>query len=213
MSIRIIDGQNGPSDTSSATLLARASSEPAWATWAEEHLEAWRDAYRSFGAKPKRTPCSAEALRRRAAKGERLPQVNAIVDIYNALSVLYAVPIGGEDVSGYTSAPRLFRASGTEVFKTTANGAPAIETAEPGEVVWGDDAGVTCRRWNWRQGTRTCITEATSDMWFVLERLEPMPIAALLEAGERLVAELRRLAPTSQVSTMLIDATNRRSLD
>ncbi len=70
-----------------------------------------------------------------------------------------------------------------------------LETVEPGEVVWRDDRGVTCRRWNWRQGPRTRLTEASRDMWFVFERLDPMPMDAVQEAAEILVDSLRRLAP------------------
>ena len=117
------------------------------------HVAAWREAYRSFGAKPQRTRNSLEALLRRAASG--LPRVNRLTDIYNAVSVLHQVPLGGEDLTRYSGAPRLLRATGTEPFDTVADGAEVIEHPEPGEVVWCDDAGVTCRRWNWRQGRRT----------------------------------------------------------
>ena len=76
------------------------------------HVAAWRDAYRAFGAKPQRTRNSLEALMRRAESG--LPRVNRLTDIYNALSVLHQVPIGGEDLSRYFGSPRLARATGDE---------------------------------------------------------------------------------------------------
>ena len=41
-------------------------------------------------------------------------------------------------------------------------------------------------------------------MWFVLEQLDPMPIAALEEAGEKLVQALRGLAPDAIISRMLL---------
>src|ERR1700761_1255277 len=67
--------------------------------WAEGHLEAWRTAYRGFGAKPQRTPCSVEALTARMLKDGHLPAVNAVVDLYNAISVRSAIPIGGENIA------------------------------------------------------------------------------------------------------------------
>ena len=73
-------------------------------------------------------------------------------------------------------------------------------------MIWRDDAGVTCRRWNWRQGPRTQITKATQEMWFVLERLDPMPLEALLEAGQDLINGLRRLSPDLRVSIKRFDA-------
>src|SRR5215471_17964717 len=84
------------------------------------HVAAWREAYRAFGAKPQRTRNSLEALLRRAGSG--LPRVNRLTDIYNAVSVLHQIPLGGEDLTRYTGAPRLIRASGTEPFGTAADG-------------------------------------------------------------------------------------------
>jgi prepilin-type processing-associated H-X9-DG protein len=204
LSIQVSGCCNGPSNEVSAALLAEARTSLATAAWADGHVEAWREAYRAFGAKPKRTPCSAEALRKRMEKDGALPAVNAVVDIYNAVSVIYAVPVGGEDLGAYQGQPRLERANGNEKFDTIANGLPAIETVDPGEVVWRDSNGVTCRRWNWRQGVRTRITEATTDIWFVIEGLDPMPVASLLQAGERLVSELQKLSPGLEASSSLL---------
>jgi DNA/RNA-binding domain of Phe-tRNA-synthetase-like protein len=163
--------------------------------WAEAHLLNWADVYSRFGAKPNRTPCSAQALRKRVLKHGALPAINPIVDLYNAVSLRFAVPVGGENIDAYAGAPRLTVADGTEQFDTVANGAPAIEHPAPGEVVWRDDLGVTCRRWNWRQGTRTRLDSFTGRMWFVLESLHTMPLDALDEAANALEAGLRTLIP------------------
>ena len=195
LSIVAENARNAASDQHSVAQLAAASADLNAASWAEEHLNAWREAYRAFGAKPQRTPCSAEALRKRCERDGGLPPANAVVDLYNALSLRYAVPIGGEDAAAYKGAPRLLRATGTETFDTVSEGAPKLETVDAGEVVWRDEDGVTCRRWNWRQGSRTRITEASTSLWFVLERLDPMPLHALLDAGNELVDGLRRLSP------------------
>jgi DNA/RNA-binding domain of Phe-tRNA-synthetase-like protein len=110
------------------------------------HVAAWREAYRAFGAKPQRTRNSLEALLRRAPTG--LPRVNRLTDLYNAVSVLHLLPLGGEDLSRYSGPARLVRATGTEPFDTVADGSDVVEHPDPGEVVWCDDTGVTCRRWN-----------------------------------------------------------------
>jgi DNA/RNA-binding domain of Phe-tRNA-synthetase-like protein len=203
LSIVVRAGRNRPSPDGAPPVDPEDPSSPARA-WREAHLEAWRTAYRAFGAKPQRTPCSAEALLRRVQREGTLPRINAIVDLYNALSVRYAVPIGGEDAAAYVGPPRLVRAAGDETFQTMRDGRPSAETVEPGEVIWRDDAGVTCRRWNWRQSPRTQLTVATTDMWFVLERLEPMPLSALHDAGEALVRTLRHLAPDAVITTSVL---------
>lgn len=204
LSIYAETARNSASDAHSAELLRDACRNLGTAPWAEAHLAAWRDAYRAFGAKPQRTPCSAEALHKRAQRDRMLPEVNAVVDLYNAISVRYALPVGGEDAAMYDGAPHLIRASGSEAFETMSEGAPRIETVEQGEVIWCDARGVTCRRWNWRQGIRTRITEQSTEMWFVLERLDPMPTDALLEAGQRLIEGLRRLSPEVRTSQLYL---------
>lgn len=168
------------------------------------HVAAWRDAYRAFGAKPQRTRNSLESLMRRAATG--LPRVNPLTDVYNAISVLHRVPLGGEDLARYEGAPRLVRATGAEPFDTAVDGATVVEHPEPGEVVWADEAGVTCRRWNWRQGRRTALTDATTAAVFILDALAPMTDDALRAATDDLTAQLRMLGPEVTASRRLIAA-------
>jgi len=196
VSVRVVGGRNLAEDPEAATMLSAAVAGIADGPgWGEAHLASWAEAYRAFGARPNRTPCSAEALRKRALKQGALPAINAVVDVYNALSLRYAIPVGGEDLRAYAGSPRLIVADGSESFETTANGEPMVETVDAGEVVWRDDLGVTCRRWNWRQGPRTRLTEASTEMWFVFERLDPMPLSAAEDAAGELVDYLRRLAP------------------
>jgi DNA/RNA-binding domain of Phe-tRNA-synthetase-like protein len=168
------------------------------------HVAAWREAYRAFGAKPQRTRNSVEALLRRAPAG--LPRVNRLTDIYTAVSVLHQIPLGGEDLARYAGAPRLVRATGFEPFDTVADGAPAIEHPDAGEVVWCDEDGVTCRRWNWRQARRTQLTDDTTTALFILDALAPTTDEALRAAADHLVALLSRLGPDVRVASRLIAA-------
>lgn len=207
LSILVAGARNGPSDSYDAEQL-RLACEAQEPEWAEAHLDAWRGAYRAFGAKPQRTPCSVEALRKRAQRDGTLPPVNAVVDLYNAISLRYALPIGGEDADAYAGTPRLVVAQGGEAFDTAQNGEPKTEMIDPGEVIWCDDHGATCRRWNWRQGVLTRITDDSTAMLFILERLAPMPIPALLQAGDDLIAGLKRLSPSLQASRLLLQRPN-----
>ncbi|WP_052665642.1 B3/B4 domain-containing protein [Nitriliruptor alkaliphilus] len=166
------------------------------------HVAAWREAYRAFGAKPQRTRNSLEAMMRRAEAG--LPRINRLTDLYNAVSVLHQVPVGGEDLDRYRGAPRLVRATGEEPFDTVADGAAVVEHPEVGEVVWCDEAGVTCRRWNWRQATRTQLSEATTSALFILDALGPMSDEALDAATDDLTDRLTRLGPDVSVSSRLL---------
>jgi DNA/RNA-binding domain of Phe-tRNA-synthetase-like protein len=199
----------GPSDEVSDALLQAAENSAREALGdrsAEQlpHVAAWRDAYRAFGAKPQRTRNSLEALLRRATSG--LPRVNRLTDLYNAVSVLHQIPLGGEDLTRYTGPPRLVRAIGSEPFDTTADGVTVTEHPDPGEVVWCDDAGVTCRRWNWRQARRTQLSDDTTAALFILDALDPMTDDALQAAADDLVSRLARLGPDVRAVHRLIGA-------
>jgi DNA/RNA-binding domain of Phe-tRNA-synthetase-like protein len=123
----------------------------------ERHPDAWRQAFSAFGVKPSKYPCSAEALAARVLKGQPLPRINRLVDLYNAISIRHLLPVGGEDSDRLDGPLRLVIAEGDEPFDPRCDGA-VVEYAVPGEVIWRDDRGVTCRRWNWRQGARTELT-------------------------------------------------------
>lgn len=199
----------GPSDQASEGLLqaAEAAARKALSDQPAEdlpHVAAWREAYRAFGAKPQRTRNSLEALLRRTESG--LPRVNRLTDLYNAVSVLHQVPLGGEDLTRYSGAPRLVRATGQEPFDTVASGDTVIEHPDPGEVVWCDDAGVTCRRWNWRQARRTQLSEDTTTALFILDALDPMTDDGLHAAADDLIAHLTRLGPDVHAVRRLIIA-------
>lgn len=199
-----VDGvRGGDSDAASDTLLDTAERAARSALRSSEltdlaHVAAWRDAYRGFGAKPQRTRNSLEALLRRADGG--LPRVNRLTDVYNAVSVIHQIPLGGEDLDRYKGAPRLLLAAGDESFDTVADGDPVVEHPDPGEVVWCDDAGVTCRRWNWRQARRTQLGTDTTTALFILDALEPVSDTALHAAADDLVTHIADFSP-EMVST------------
>ncbi len=202
----------GPSDEASETLVlaAEAAAREALGDRPVEelpHVAAWREAYRAFGAKPQRTRNSLEALLRRARTG--LPRVNRLTDLYNAVSVLHQIPLGGEDLTRYAGPPRLLRATGQEPFDAVADGQPVIEHPEAGEVVWCDDTGVTCRRWNWRQARRTALSDETMAALFILDALDPLTDDALTTAADDLVAHLARLGPDVRSARRLIAAETR----
>ncbi|TDD45640.1 cytoplasmic protein [Nonomuraea terrae] len=182
--------RNGPTDDRSRAWLAEASA----CEVQTDKIDAWKDAYRGFGAKPQRTRPSVDALTRRMP----LPEINQAVDAYNSISVKHALPIGGEDLDHYAGPARLVRATGDEASEE------ALGQPDPGEVIWRDDLGVTCRRWNWRQVARTRLTEETTNAIFLLERLEPMSLEELKQAGEELADLLSELSPEVRISSRLL---------
>ncbi|MEU0395260.1 phenylalanine--tRNA ligase beta subunit-related protein [Streptomyces sp. NPDC006208] len=196
---------NGPSSDDSSALLEGAARRLAArldgrAPHEDPHMAAWREAYAAFGAKPSRTRNSAEALARRALADGGLPRINALVDLYNAISVAHLIPVGGEDTDHIVGGMRLVRATGQEPFVTTAGGEQAVDHPEPGEVVWCDEEGVTCRRWNWRQGVRTRLTEHSVNALFLLEGMAPTTTGELEAAAAELAESLEKLSPGAQIT-------------
>ena len=200
--------ENGPSDAESEGWLREAEAHarrefgetpPA----SHPHLQAWRATFSAFGSKPSKFLCSAEALLKRVLKGEEIPAINRVVDAYNAVSIRYVLPAGGEDLDRLEGDLHLTFASGDEPFDVLG-GEGQHENPDPGEVIWKDSAGATCRRWNWRQCRRTRLTEQTRNAYFVIDRLAPYPVETLLAAGEELETCLLRISPACELETEML---------
>ncbi|MEV6738805.1 phenylalanine--tRNA ligase beta subunit-related protein [Streptomyces sp. NPDC051104] len=196
---------SGPSTEATSALLDDAARRLAArldgrAPHEDPHMAAWRSVYTAFGAKPSRTRNSAEALAKRALSDAGLPRINVLVDIYNAISVAHLIPVGGEDLDRIQGAMHLVRAAGDEEFVTVAAGEETVQHPDTGEVVWRDAAGVTCRRWNWRQGPRTRLTEESTSALFLLESLDPMPVADVEQAGAELAELLEKFSPGARIT-------------
>jgi len=187
------DLRNRPSDAASREWLREGASRGlaglgSMRPGEHPHLKLWRDTYSAFGAKPSAYPCSAEALIQRVVKGgvDAVPGINCLVDAYNAVSLAHVLPIGGEDLDRLIG-PCVLRFATTQdadVVPATAADAP-----KPGEVIWADDIGWTCRRWNWRQGPRTRLTESTRNAYFIIEGMTPALTEAELDEAARELAE------------------------
>lgn len=157
-------------------LLARAN------TLAERHLESptlsenapvrvWRQAYQQFKTK-RGARCSIENLLKRVLKGNPVGTISPSVDIYNAMSLKYALPFGGEDIDAFAGDLRLTVTQGGDAFLPLGEGAENDPTL-PGELAYLDDAGAVCRCWNWRDGVRTALTDDTRNAFLIVECVDP----------------------------------------
>lgn len=207
---------SGPSDDLSESMLSKAE-EATRSKMAEQavndipHVADWREAYKAFGSKPNKFRNSVEALTRRITPPGKepaagLPRVNRLTDIYNSISVKYQIPLGGEDLDKYVGAPRLIRAKGDEVSETKVRGELIDENPDVGEVVWCDEVGVTCRRWNWRQGPRTALSEDTTKVLFILDALKGCDDEKLEMAGSELAEALQSLSDDVVVAKRVLKA-------
>ena len=114
-------------------------------------VKAWREAYRLFKTK-KGARCSVENLLKRVLKGKPVGHITPAVDIYNTISLTYALPVGGEDLHAIEGILRLAVTDGGDAFLPL--GEEVDDPTLPGELAYIDDAGAVCRCWNWRDGVR-----------------------------------------------------------
>ncbi|HYI85159.1 MAG TPA: phenylalanine--tRNA ligase beta subunit-related protein [Acetobacteraceae bacterium] len=164
----------------------------------------WREAYRRFGARPKDHPSSIENLVRRVMKGQALPHINPLVDVYNTVSLLHLLPAGGENLDALQGDLHLTFA-GPDEPAVRLLGEPEARAPVAGEVIYRDDVGAVCRRWNWKEAERTKLTPATRNALLVLEALPPAGAASL----EAALADLARgiaAACGGAFRTALLDA-------
>jgi DNA/RNA-binding domain of Phe-tRNA-synthetase-like protein len=127
-------------------------------------VAAWRAAYKAFGIKKTSYRSSVERLIKRVKADERLPAVNTLVDLYNAVSLTHVLCRGADDLDKVTPplAFRYARPGDTFVDMGAQPGDDPNDPPKDGEVVYADAAHVLCRRWNWRQDARTALSPATT---------------------------------------------------
>ncbi|MGM0168630.1 hypothetical protein IGI39_004385 [Enterococcus sp. AZ135] len=129
-------------------------------------ISEWRGAFSQFKTK-KGARSSIEALLKRVSQDREFQPINPLVDIYNSVSLEFAVPCGGEDLKKIVGDIHLGQAAGGEGFLPL--GAEADAPALPGEIIYYDEEGAICRCLNWREAQRTMLTESSKDVIFFME--------------------------------------------
>jgi DNA/RNA-binding domain of Phe-tRNA-synthetase-like protein len=154
------------------------------------HIKAWREAFGLLGVSASRYMSSIESLARRALKGGPFPRINPVVDLYNALSLKYLVPMGGHAVDPIVGDIVLGPAEGTETFMPMDG--TEREAADRGEVVYRDAKEVLTRRWVWRQCDKDKVTEQTRTVFVPIDVLPSLPETlpqAVMDEMERWLME------------------------
>lgn len=169
------------------------------------YIVAWRETYRRFGTKPKEHRPTAEALLRRILRGENIPTISKVVDLYLAAEADFYLPIGGYDLDKITGDITLRLSPGGERFVPLGT-TQVEETTYPGEVVYSDSSKVLTRRWNYRDCDFAKITpESKSVVLFCEAALPDIPTEHLVRCLHQLADYLQRFCNGSIV-TRLIEA-------
>jgi DNA/RNA-binding domain of Phe-tRNA-synthetase-like protein len=147
-------------------------------------IQAWRRAFSRMELKPTQYRCAAEALLRRFRKERALPRIHPLVDLCNAVSMAFAVPVAALDVAKIAGDLEVRYADGSEVYESFAG---ETEHPQPHEVVFADGASrAHARRWTNRQSGLSAVRDGTTGVLIVAEALHATAQADI----ERLVATL-----------------------
>jgi DNA/RNA-binding domain of Phe-tRNA-synthetase-like protein len=162
-------------------------------------IAAWRRVFARMGLKPTQYRCASEALLRRLRMDGELPRIHPLVDLANAVSMAFAIPIAVIDLDGVSGGIEVRFAAGDERYETFGGD---LERPDPGEVVFRDDDGwAHARRWTNRQSGRSAVRASTSRVLVVGEGVHPTAaddvpraLASLAEAiGEAWGVDASRL--------------------
>lgn len=152
-------------------------------------IQAWRRTFSQMGFKPTQYRCASEALLRRFRKDGSLPALHPLIDLCNAVSLAFAVPVAVFDTAKLSEILEVRYAGGSETYVTFGG-----ETEHPaaGEVIFGDDVGrAHARRWTNRQSGLSAVSEATSSVLIVAEAVHETAPEDMTRLTETLAGQVR----------------------
>ncbi|AGZ42111.1 B3/B4 domain-containing protein [Actinoplanes friuliensis] len=163
-------------------------------------IQAWRRAFGALGLKPTQYRCASESLLRRLRRDGELPRVHPLVDVCNAISVAYAIPVAALDLDRIDGDLEVRHAVGDEVHLTFGG---EKEHPAPGEITFADTAGnAHARRWTNRQSGLSAVSATTRTALIVTEALHE---TAAQDIGH-VTAALADALGTTQVSVLTREA-------
>lgn len=174
----------------------------------KEHpdLLCYREAFQKLGINPNKFPSSVEALTSRVVKGGNLPDINGAVNLVNAISLKYSLPMGAHDLDSVQGDLTVrFSRSGDQF---TPFGQNTPEIVEENELVYADDREIRTRRWIWRQSDRGKVTETSRNIFFPIDGFVHHNQASVLSARDELAGILEQIFQCG-VATFYLDSSNR----
>jgi DNA/RNA-binding domain of Phe-tRNA-synthetase-like protein len=154
-------------------------------------IAAWRRAYSQMGLKPSKYRSAAEALLRRFKREDDLPCLHPLVDLCNAVSIAFALPVAVFDLDNVVEYIEVCHAQGTEKYMAFSG---EVENPSLGEVIFRDDANqVHARRWTFRQSRLSTVSPETAQVLIISEGLHETASKDVLELIEMLSKEIAAL--------------------
>lgn len=157
--------------------------------WPE--IQAWRRAFSQMGLKPTQYRCAAESLLRRFRKEGSLPSLHPLVDLCNAMSLAFGIPIAVFDLSHIDRQLEVRFAAGDERYQSFAG---EIERPDAGEVIFVDAGNAAhARRWTHRQSALSAVRRESAAVLIVAEALHGSAFTDVTRLLHALASELKTL--------------------
>jgi DNA/RNA-binding domain of Phe-tRNA-synthetase-like protein len=167
-------------------------------------IRAWRSAFSRMGLKPTQYRCASEALLRRLRKDGALPRLHPLVDVCNAVSAAFAIPVAVFDLDKITGHLEVRYADGDEDYLTFSG---ELEHPGPHEVIFADQAGhVHARRWTSRQSGLSAVQGSTATLLIVAEAMHESASSDVPELIAAVADELKALWSVVPVTAVLSQA-------
>ena len=127
----------------------------------------------------------------RISKGKGLPHINPLVDLNNAISLKYILPMGTHNLSLSKKDIELRFSKENDTF--IPMGTEEVETPDIDEVVYAVESNVRTRRWAWRQSNEGKIDETTNYVFFPIDGFEGINDDKVLQAMDELEEKLIKI--------------------
>lgn len=195
-------------DDTVAEFTARASSRLAGRTESElPEIQAWRRAFARMGLKPTQYRCASESLLRRFRKEGAVPRLHPLVDVCNAVSLAFAIPVAVFDVASITGGIEVRYAAGDEDSLTFSG---QVEHPAPGEVIFADQARqVHARRWTNRQSGLSAVQTSTATVLIVAEAMHGSAASDVPHLIAALTGQLAAIWSITPAATLLSQSSPR----
>jgi DNA/RNA-binding domain of Phe-tRNA-synthetase-like protein len=173
-----------------------------------EFIKIWDKVHQEFGSNSNKFPPSIKSLLKRIQKGNGFPFINSVVALFNYISIKYLLPCGGDDIDRIEGNLHLGYSNGNEKFIPL--GSEEQENPEKGEIIYFDDKtlNVMCRRWNWRNGDFTKITENSKKIVINIDGIGEISQSQIEKARDEL-AKLLKEQCNAELSINFLDQNNK----
>lgn len=166
----------------------------------------YREAFKTLGINPNKFPCSVEALSARIAKGGSLPDINPAVNLVNAISLKYTLPMGAHDLDAAGEDIEVRFSRDGDMF--VPFGETQAEMPDPDELIYARGNSVKTRKWIWRQSDQGKVTADSNNLFIPIDGFSNCNLEKVIAAGDEIAAAIKTYFDIEPV-TCLLDQANR----